>query len=648
VTDISWEQAETLPEPANPLLKAGASVLGAALTLCCVAWALELPSYMGLAFYTEQFLCVVIGLALATTFLSISWRRKPQGGRLPVLDVALAAISLGVCGWITFSYPRLLNDVPYYTPEIVGLSVVLVPLVLEGLRRCTGWALLSVVLVFVAYALVAHLMPMAIRGKPAEPVPLITYLAFDTSAMFGSPMKVGATVVIVFLWMGEALIRAGGGEFFKDLAMSLLGHRRGGPAKICVVGSALFGMISGSAVSNVASIGTLTIPMMMRTGYSARDAGAIEAVGSTGGQLMPPVMGAAAFLMAEFLELPYSEIALAATIPAVLYYMALYWQVDLIAAKAGIGRMTEALPRPSDVLKQGWHFVLPFAILIFVLFYFSTQPELAAIGATLAIFVVGVLRRYRGKRLGIADVFGSLSGAGRTSADLFMTLAAAGFVIGVLNLSGLGFALTLWLVSLAGHSMAVLLVICAMVSLVLGMGMPTSAVYVLLAVLAGPSLVEAGVMKIAAHMFILYFGMLSMITPPVALAAFAAANISRAGPMETGWAACRIGWAKFILPFMFVLSPTLLMHGSAGAIVFDTATAAIGIYLATCGMVGFFRRPLSMPVRILVCLGGLAAIVPDSQFGIIMPGLLSVSGVVLGVGALLVDHLAAKRTQAAS
>jgi TRAP-type uncharacterized transport system fused permease subunit len=223
-----------------------------------------------------------------------------------------------------------------------------------------------------------------------------------------------------------------------------------------------------------------------------------------------------------------------------------------------------------------------------------------------------------------------------------MTLAAAGFVIGVLNTSGLGFALTLWLINLAGHSLLVLLVIAAAVSLVLGMGMPTTAVYVLLGVLAAPSLVEAGVMKIAAHMFILYFGMLSMITPPVALAAYAAANISKAGPMETGWEAIRIGWAKFVLPFMFVLSPTLLMHGPATGIVFDTATAMIGVYIATCGMLGYFRRPLPIPLRVVLCLAGFAAIVPDSQFGVLFPGFLSLTAVAVGIAILLIEYAATR------
>jgi TRAP transporter 4TM/12TM fusion protein len=624
------------------VLRGAASVLAALLTAICVGWALEIPSYLGVAFYTEQLLSLVLGLGLATVYFTVSWRSQAHRGAFPWLDVALGTVALAACAWCSFEYQRLLNDVPYYTPEIVVLSIIIVPLVLEAMRRCTGLALLLIVLAFVCYALLAQYAPMAIRGKPTAFVPLMTYLAFDTNAMLGSPLRVGAEVVVLFLWMGDMLIRAGGGEFFLDLARSLLGHRRGGTAKICVVGSALFGMISGSAVSNVASIGPLTIPMMIRTGYHPRVAGAIEAVGSTGGQLMPPVMGAAAFLMAEFLEVPYAEVAVAAAIPAILYYLALYWQVDLMAAKGKFAIAADDLPRAREVLKQGWHFIIPIAALIFSLFYWESSPDLAAIVATTTIFVVGVLRSYRGRRLKLPDFLVTLSSSGRTTSDLLMTLAAAGFVIGVLNTSGLGFALTLWLISLAHGNLWILLFITALVSLVLGMGMPTSAVYVLLAVLAAPSLVQAGVTKIAAHMFILYFGMLSMITPPVALAAFAAANISKAGPMETGWSAVRIGWAKFILPFMFVLSPTLLMQGTAGAIAFDSLTAMSGIYLATCGMLGYFQYPLTTLQRVILCIAGLAAIIPDSRFGLFFPGFLSLSGIAVGAAVLYGGHLFAR------
>ena len=621
---------------------------GAILTAACIAWSLDVPSYLGVAFYTQQLLAFTLGLGLAIVFFSVSWRGKPHQGRFPWLDVLIGLFALGICLWIAVEYQRLLDDVPYYTPEVIWLSVVIVPLVLEALRRCTGWALTSVVLVFIIYALIAHLAPIEIRGKPSDFFPLMTYLAFDTNAMLGSPLKIGVEVVILFLFMGDMLIRAGGGEFFIDLAMSLLGHKRGGPAKICVVGSGMFGLISGSAVSNVASVGPLTIPMMIRSGYTPKDAGAIEAVGSTGGQLMPPVMGAAAFLMAEFLEVPYATIALAAFIPAALYYMALYWQVDLIAAKSQLKPMTDDMPNPREVLKGGWHFIVPLGTLMGLLFFTDFAPEVAAIAASFIILATGMVRGYRRDRLKPLDLLRSLATTGRSMTDLVMTLAAAGFVIGVLNVSGLGFALTYWLISLAGSNLFILLLICGLVALVLGMGMPTSGVYILLAVLAGPALIQAGVMKIAAHMFILYFGMLSMITPPVALAAFAAANISKAGPMETGWAACRIGWAKFILPFLFVLSPTLLMQGPAFDIVFDTFTAMIGIYYATCGMIGYYRRPLPLFQRALLSLAGLAAMVPDSQLHLVFPGFISLLSIGVGFLVLYIEYLATRQQTVAA
>lgn len=636
------EYTETIVEPVNPLMKAATAVFGAVLTAACIAWSLDVPSRLGVAFYTQQLLAFALAMGLAIVYFSVSWRGKPHQSKLPWPDILLGLIGLGISLWICVEYQRLLDDVPYYTPEVIWLSVIIVPLTLEALRRCTGWALMTVVVVFIGYALVAQYMPMQIRGKAAEFFPLMTYLAFDTNAMLGSSLKIGVEVVILFLFMGDMLIRAGGGEFFIDIAMALLGKKRGGPAKICVVGSGLFGMISGSAVSNVASVGPLTIPMMIRSGYSRKDAGAIEAVGSTGGQLMPPVMGAAAFLMAEFLEVPYATVALAATIPAVLYYMALYWQVDLIAAKDHLKPMNEEMPKAREVLKAGWHFIVPLAALIGMLFYWTSAPELAAVVAAIVILATGMVRGYRRDRLKVVDLLRSLASTGRSMTDLIMTLAAAGFVIGVLNVSGLGFALTYWLISMAGNNQFVLLIICAGVALVLGMGMPTSGVYILLAVLAGPALIQAGIMKIAAHMFILYFGMLSMITPPVALAAFAAANISKAGPMETGWAACRIGWAKFILPFMFVLSPTLLMQGPAFAIAFDTVTAMIGIYYATCGMIGYYRRPMSIVPRALLSLAGLAAILPDSQLNFVFPGFISLTGVAVGLAVLVFEYLATR------
>jgi TRAP transporter 4TM/12TM fusion protein len=397
--------------------------------------------------------------------------------------------------------------------------------------------------------------------------------------------------------------------------------------------------------------------MMKRTGYSARDAGGIEAVGSTGGQLAPPVMGAAAFLMAEFIQVPYAEIALAAALPAVLYYLGLYWQVDLIAGRDGLAKMDDDLPRIGDVMREGWHFLLPFAVLLFIMFYWQTSPEVAAIGAAAAMFVAGMARSYKGHRIMPLDLFHTLAGAGRNTGDLFMTLAGAGIVIGILNATGLAYALTLLLVKIAGANMFMLLFVAAAISIVLGMGMPTTAVYVLLAALIAPSLIETGVPKLAAHMFIFYFGMLSMITPPVALAAFAAANIAKAGVMETAIAACRIGWVKFVLPVMFVLSPTLLLMGKPFDIALDTATAFIGVYFVTVGIVGFFQQRIGIVKRLAMVLLGSVALFPSEGLGKIVSGVVpalklepaaltvcTLVAVALGSAVLIVDYMTRRRS----
>jgi TRAP transporter 4TM/12TM fusion protein len=639
---IAKAEGESVRLPANLVHKWIVTIAGVALTGSCLAWVGQVPYYFGTAYYREQFLAVVLGLALALVYNALDRRGKPHSGLSPI-DAALGLTGLVAAFWIAWRWDVLLMDVSYRTTEILILSAIMLLLVLEGLRRATGWGLLSVVIGFFAYATVAHLMPESLRGKPQNPEALLVYLSFDPSALYGTPLVVGSTIVIMFIWLGDILLRSGGGEFFKDIAVAMMGRKRAGPAKICVVGSALFGTISGSAVSNVASVGVFTIPMMKKTGYSARDAGAIEAVGSTGGQLMPPVMGAAAFLLAEFIEVPYVEVAIAAAIPSALYYFGLYFQVDLIAGRGKFERLSDTIPLVADVMREGWHFLIPFAVLLFTLFFWEKSPEVAAISSSLTMFVVGMLRSYRGYRLRPGDFFGSLASTGRSTTDLFMTLAAAGFVIGVLNATGLSYALTLVLVKLASANLALLLVAACGIGIILGMGMPTTAVYILLATLMAPSIIETGVDKMAAHMFVLYVGMLSMITPPVALAAYAAANISKAGPMETGWAAVRIGWVKFALPFMFVIAPTLLMIGTPASIVYDTFTAFVGVYYVTVGIVGYYQREIGLPLRAFMILAGAAAFLPDATIGIVVPGLVSATGVLVGAAVLAVEYLSRRR-----
>jgi TRAP transporter 4TM/12TM fusion protein len=639
---LAQAEGESVRVPTDAVHRRLVAGLGVALTGLCLGWVGQVPYYFGTAYYQEQFLAGVLGLALALVFNALDYNGRPHTKFSPI-DAAAGLIGLCTAGWIAWRWDVLLMDVSYRTPETLVLSGIVLVLVLEGLRRATGWGLLSVVLGFFAYATVAHLMPEALRGKPQNPEALLVYLAFDPSALYGTPLVVGSTIVIMFIWLGDLLVRSGGGEFFKDIAVAMMGRRRAGPAKICVVGSAMFGMISGSAVSNVASVGVFTIPMMKRSGYSARDAGAIEAVGSTGGQLMPPVMGAAAFLMAELIEVPYAQIAIAAAIPSALYYFGLYIQVDLIAGKGKFERLTDRIPLVADVMREGWHFLIPFAVLLYTMFYWERSPEIAAISSSLAMFAIGMMRGYGGYRLTLRDFFGSLASTGRSTTDLFMTLAAAGFVIGILNATGLSFALTLILVKLAEANLFLLLIAACGIGIVLGMGMPTTAVYILLATLMAPSIIEAGVDKLAAHMFVIYIGMLSMLTPPVALAAYAAANISKAGPMETGWAAVRIGWVKFVLPFMFVLAPTLLMIGTPASIVYDTFTAFFGVYYVTVGIVGYFQREIGLPLRALMILAGAAAFLPDANIGFAIPGAVSAAGLLVGASVLAFEYFNHRR-----
>jgi TRAP transporter 4TM/12TM fusion protein len=495
------------------------------------------------------------------------------------------------------------------------MAAALALLVIEATRRTAGISLVVVVLGGVAYAMFGTHLPGVFQSRPVEFTRLLVYLGLDTNALLGSPVSIGVTVVVPFILMGQILSRCGGSEFFTDLARALMGRYRGGSAKIAVVGSAFFGMISGSAVANVSAVGVVTIPMMKRAGFPAKVAAAVEAVGSTGGQLMPPVMGAAAFLMAEILQVSYASVALAAAIPALLYYMALFFQVDLEAAKRGIlGEEVDKLPRAAEVLRAGWYFPIPFAVLIGALMIFGLRAEYCALLATAVLIFCALVFGYKGRRYSVAQVLRASISTGGAVIDLIMICAAAGMFIGILNISGLAFGLTLQLLTITGQNVLLLLVITAALGVLLGMGMPTVGVYIIMATLIAPALVKAGITPMAAHMFVLYFGIMSMVTPPVALAAFAAANIGGADPNQTGWTAMRIGWSAYIIPFLFVFSPSLLMQGDALTIAFAVVTASLGVWVGTIGVVGFFSAPIPPLLRVLFILAGVLLLIPADAF----------------------------------
>ena len=583
------------------------AILAVAMTVACILWNVEAPTRLGVAILSQQYMALQLGFALTIVFLRFNAKGDVKKG-LGWIDGTIALIAFVVLMYAAWDFSWLLKEQSYRPWQIVMIGTVVTISVMEGVRRRSGWMLFSIVGVFLLYALVADKVPGRLIGKALSPIGLVQYVGFDPSAVFSTPLAVGTMIVLLFVFFGNLLFAAGGGAFFTDLAMAATGRSRGGSAKIAIVGSALFGSISGSAVSNVVTTGVITIPLMQRGGYSKTDSGAIEAVASTGGQLTPPIMGAAAFLMAEFLDISYQTVAAAALLPALLYYLSTFVQVDLIAGRDRI--------RPSDieglttckVLADGWHFAIPFGILMAALFWWNFDPEDAALLASIAIVLVGFARGYRGERLSLKTLGQVFVDTGVGMVDLILIVAAAGFVIGILNVTGLGFALTLLLVDFVGSNVIFLLLISAVICTILGMGMPTSGVYVLLAALIAPSLVEAGIHPIPAHLFILYFGMMSMITPPVALAAFAATTISKAEPLATGWAAMRVGWAAFILPFVFVASPALLFEGDAAEIVTTLALSAVGITAVTAGIVGFWSRKLGPLARVAFVVGGLLSL----------------------------------------
>ncbi len=373
-------------------------------------------------------------------------------------------------------------------------------------------------------------------------------------------------------------------------------------------------------------------------------AGAIEAVASTGGQFMPPMMGAAAFLMAEFLEVSYAEVVLAALVPALLYYYAVFVEVDLIAAKIRIAVADVELPNARRVLAQGWHFIVPFVVLLYAMFALAMEAEQAAIFACAAMAVLGAIRSYNGERMTFTKLFEAVRDTGRVMVELIMIVAAAGMVIGIINYTTIGFAITDVLARLATGSVLLLLLIAAFASILLGMGMPTSGIYVLLAALIVPSLVDSGIHPFAAHLFILYFGLMSMLTPPVALCAFTAAPIAKADPIRIGFAAMRLGWTAYVVPFLFAVSPTLLLFGKPLDIAFDVSTAFIGIYMMSVGMVGYFTRLLSVPVRVIVFLAGAATLMPAAA--VQSQHIVNLAGLALGALVLVSEYVATRRLRA--
>lgn len=591
-----------------------AVICAAIIPVLALLWASGAPLALGLRVWTEQLLIASVGLAMALSFLTKSVRREAREiEAAPTIDRVLATIALVYGVFLTFRFPYLTENLFYAQRETLAVATIGILLLVETVRRAIGLPLLIILGVICLYALFADQLTGPLQSRAVSPARLATFAILDSASMTGAALTIGVVVVVPYIVLARLLLASGGSAFFSDLSISLLGGTRGGAGKIAVLGSAFFGSISGSAVSNVASTGAITIPLMVKGGYRPRTAAAIEASASTGGQLVPPIMGASAFLLAENLGVAYSAVISAALIPALLYYVSLLAFADFEAARRDLKPVDGERPRTSSVMLRGWFVLTPFAVLVFGLFTFNWRPEMAALVAVAVLFAVAVFKTYEGPRITLPALWQTLLDAGKTSVDIILICAVASIVIGIFNLSGLSFGLTFFLVQVGQGSLTFLLLLTAVLCIILGMGLPTVGVYLLLAALAAPPLIELGISPMSAHLFVLYFGMLSMITPPVAIAAFVAANMAKTPPMATAVEAVRVGWTAFIVPFLFVASPALLMINSGWLeITLSVLTAVAGILMTTGGVVGWLRAPLPFVLRSASVLAGIMLFIPHA------------------------------------
>lgn len=521
-----------------------------------------------------------------------------------VLSWILALLTVVVCVYLAAEHQELVrrSGSPTTLDLVFGFTAVL--LVLELARRTTGWGLVAVCILALAYALAGPWLPGFLAHRGYGPTRLVEHLYLSTEGIWGVPLGVSADFVYLFVLFGAVLEAAGGGALLIALADRVAGRTRGGPAKTAAVASAFMGSLSGSAVANVVTTGTFTIPLMKRAGFKPFFAGAIEAAASTGGQLMPPIMGAGAFILATWTNIPYVEVATAAIIPALLYYVALLAAIHFRAGKMGI---EGSVARSREPVVNRLHLLLP-VFLIVAFLAAGRSPMRAAFWGVVSSLALAYLGK--ATRPSLSDLKGLLDGAGRGAVQVAAACAAAGIVVGVASLTGIGLRMSELIVTLSHGNLIIALILTAMGSIVLGMGLPTTAAYVVLAALGAPALVQLGVPLLAAHLFIFYFGCISNVTPPVSLAAFAAAGIADSPPLRTAVAAAVLAVAGFLVPFMFIYGPPLLLEGSIVEIVWVSATAIAGVTALAAAAIGYGRRDLAGWERLVLGAGALCLVFP--------------------------------------
>ena len=635
-------RARTLGRAWRALLIAAA----AATIFLCINQQFVLRFFVGFTPLNTEYYYALVLVMLPFVFVMFPAGARARMDGVPWYDAALFALCAAAAAYLLMHIRRAAElgwEFGGAPADVVAAGFVMWALLMEGLRRTGGWGLMLSVLPFTLYPLFAGAEWLGpLKGTQSTAAQASAYHMLSVESLLGIPLQAFAEVVIGFLVFGTALMMTGAGRFFINIAFALCGTFRGGAAKVCIFASALLGMMSGSIVSNVLTAGTMTIPVMKKTGFRASYAGAIEACASTGAVLAPPVMGATAFVMAQFLNMSYAEVALAAAIPAALYYFGLFMQVDAYAARHGLKGLPRAeLPRMWVTLKEGWYFVLVIALLVYMMMVMKRESH-APFYATLLLLVLNQL--FNRERWTWATAAKFLELNGRTFAELVGILAGCGLLIGAFSLTGVDSSLANDMLRIAGNNALLLLAMTAVTSLVLGLGLTTTACYIFLAILVGPALEKVGLNNLAVHMFVFYWGMLSSITPPVAIASFAAAGIAGAPPMKTAWESMRVGSIIYFIPFFFVLNPAFVLQGPLSETLVLTTTCVLGIVFICGGIQGYqvwagdLRRTgaAEWPLRILLIAGGMVLAAPGG-------GLMPLSNVQMAMlaAAILAPAMAA-------
>ena len=617
-----------------------AGICGKIVAALCICFSL-FQIYTGIFGTLDAMIqrCVHLSFGISLVFLLCPTKKSwIKGGRFHPIDILFTVLAVIPPVYILVNYQQLILRAGTVTPTDAVVGLLGIVMVLEAARRIVGLPIVIVVLCFLLYGFLGPYMPGPLAHRGLTINQMVGHLFFTTEGVFGIPLGVSSTFIFLFILFGAYLEKTGLGKFFIDIANALAGWASGGPAKVAVISSALQGTISGSSVANVVGSGSFTIPMMKKLGYHKNFAGAVEAAASTGGQLMPPIMGAAAFLMAEFVGIPYMEVVKAAVVPAILYFLGVFLGVHFEAKKNHLeGTPRSQLEPWGRIMKEEGHLAIPLIAIIALLASGYTPMKAALAGIFISI---GSAMLRASTRMNFYDIVDGLIKGARGALGVIIACASAGMIIGIVTKTGVGLKLASALVTVAAGNFMLLFLCTMLTSLILGMGVPTTANYVITSTIAAPALIQLGVPILAAHMFVFYFGIIADITPPVALAAYAGSAISGGDPLKTGVNASKLGIAAFIIPYVFVLSPQILGIGATfGGVLFTTCTAIIGMTGISGATIGQFYCKANVFERLLLLAGGLCLIDPHTLTDII--------GVAILAGVFALQYFRSKKAKAA-